>query len=101
MNYHRWVEWCLAGIAGKAKEKLHVSILSDLPHGLFIGQARPLLDEQRAKRQPHRLCRDASGRTELRCLGCLQLFPRHQGREEHPAVPRIQCIPKRHMELLD
>jgi hypothetical protein len=95
------VEWCLAGIAVKAKEKLHVSILSDLLHGLFIGQAKPLLDEQRAKRQPHRLCRGTSSGTELRRIGCFQLFPRHQGGEEHPAVLRIQCAAERHMELLD
>jgi hypothetical protein len=38
----------LAGIAGKAKEKLHVSIFSNLLYGLLIGQAKPLLDEQRA-----------------------------------------------------
>jgi hypothetical protein len=43
------------------------------------------------KRQPHRLCRGASGGTELRRIGCFQLFPRHQGGEEHPAVLRIQC----------
>ncbi len=34
------------GVAGKAKDKLHVRILSDLLHALFIGQAKPLLDEQ-------------------------------------------------------
>jgi hypothetical protein len=66
MNNHRWVEWCLAGIAGKAKEKLHISVFSDLLDGLLIGQAKPLLDEQRAKRQPHRLGRGASRGVELR-----------------------------------
>ncbi len=66
-----------------------------------IGQAEPLLDEQRAKRQPHRLCRGASGGTELRRIGCFKLFPRHQGRENHPAVVRVQRAIKRHMELLD
>jgi hypothetical protein len=37
-----------AGIAGKAKEKLHVSVFSDLLDGLLIVQAKPLLDEQRS-----------------------------------------------------
>ena len=89
MNHHQWVEWCFAGIAGKAKEKLHVSILSDLLHGLFIGQAKPLLDDQRAKRQSHRLRRGASSGTELRCISCFQLFPWHQRGEEQPAILRI------------
>jgi hypothetical protein len=40
-------QWCLTGISGKAKEKLHISIFSDLFDGLLVGQAKPLLDEQR------------------------------------------------------
>ncbi|XVN57241.1 hypothetical protein AAJV73_03255 [Cyanobium sp. BSA11S] len=50
MNHHRWVEWGLAGIASKPKEKLHISIFPDLLEGFLIGQAKPLLDEQRTKR---------------------------------------------------
>ncbi len=68
--HHRWVERYLAGIAGKAKEKLHVSVFSDLLDGLLIGQAKPLLDERRSKRQPHRLRRGASRGVELRDI-CL------------------------------
>jgi hypothetical protein len=55
MNHHRWVKWCLAGVAGKTQEKLHIGIFSDLLNGLLIGQAQPLLDEERTKCQSHRL----------------------------------------------
>ena len=37
MNHHRWVKWCLTGISGEAKEKLHISIFSDLIDGLLVG----------------------------------------------------------------
>ena len=66
MNHHRWVERCLAGIAGKAKEKLHVTIFSNLLYGLLVGEAQPLLDEQRTERQTYRLCWSASSGVELR-----------------------------------
>ena len=101
MNHHRWGEWCLGGITGKAKEKPHVSILSDLLDGLLIGQAKPLLDEQRTKRRLHRHRRGASSWVELRCICFFWLFPLHQGGEEYPAVVRVQRAAKRHMKLLD
>jgi len=101
MYHHRWVQRCLAGIAGKTKEKLHVSIFSDLLDGLPIGQAKPLLDEQRSKRQPHWLRRGASRGVELRGICFFQCFPWHQRREDHPAVLRVQRTAKRHMELID
>ena len=89
------------GIARKAKEKLHVSVFSDLLDGLLIGQAKQLLDEQRSKLQPHWLRRGASRGVELRGISFFQRFPWHQRREEHPAVVRVQRAAKRHMELLD
>jgi hypothetical protein len=36
MYHHRWVERCLTGRAGKAKEKLHVRIFSSLLYGLLV-----------------------------------------------------------------
>ena len=101
MNHHQQVGWCLAGIVGKTKEELHVSIFSDLLDSLLISQAKPLLDEQRAKRQPYRLCRSASRGVELKHICFFQLFPWHQSGEDHPAVVRVQRAAKWHMEFLD
>ena len=101
MNHHRWVKWCLAGVAGKAEEILHLGVLSDLLYGLLVAQAKLLLDEERTKRQPHRLCRGSSGGVELRSRCFFSLVPWHQRGEEHPAVVRIQRAAKRHREICD
>ena len=45
MNHHEWVKWCFAGVAGKAKEILHICVLSDLLNSLLVGQAKSLLDK--------------------------------------------------------
>ena len=50
----------------KSQGKLDERIFSDLLDGLLNGQAKPLLDKQRSKRQPHWLCRGASRGVELR-----------------------------------
>ncbi len=101
MNHHRRIKWRLAGIDRKAKKKLHVSIFSDLLDGFLVAQAKPLFDEQRAKRQSERLGRGASCGIELRGICFFQLFPWHQSGEEHLAVVRVQRAAKRHMEFLD
>jgi len=75
MYHHRWVKRCLAGIAGKTKANLQVSVFSDLLDGLLIGLAKPLPDQQRSKRQPHWLRRGASRGVELRSVCSFQRFP--------------------------
>ena len=70
MSHHPWGELCLAGIAGKAREQLHVFIFSNLLDCLLVCQAQPLLDEQRTKSRPYRLSKGASCRVELRSI-CL------------------------------
>ena len=101
MNHHRRIKWRLAGVACKAKKKLRVSIFSDLLDGFLIAQAKPVFDEQRAKRQPDRLGRSASGGIELSGICFFQLFPSHQSGEDPPAVVRVQRAAKWHMEFLD
>jgi len=85
----------------QSQGKTHVSICSDLLDGLLIGQAKPLFDEQCPKRQSDRLCWGASGGIELRGICFFQLFPRHQGGEDRPAVVRIQRAAKRYIKMLD
>jgi hypothetical protein len=63
-----WNSW-------KTKANLQVSVFSDLLDGLLIGQAKPLLDEQRSKRQTHWLRRGASRGVELRSVCSFQRFP--------------------------
>jgi hypothetical protein len=94
MNHHRRGEWYFAGITGKAQEELYIYILSDLFDGLLVGKSKPLLDEKGAKRQACRLCRRTSREVELRCICFFQLFPRHQGGEEPPAVLWLQRAAK-------
>ena len=50
----------------ESQGKLHIGTFSDLLNSLLIGEAKPLLDEQRVKRQSHRLHSRTSRRTELR-----------------------------------
>ena len=101
MNHHEWVKWCFAGVAGKAKEILHIGVLSDLLNSLLVGQAKPLLDKECTKGQAYGLCRGASGGAELRSIGFFQLFPWHQGGEDPPAIAWVQRAAKKNMELLD
>jgi len=73
INHHGRGEWRLNRIARKTKEKLHVRILANLLASLLIGLAEPLLDEQRAKRHPHRLRWGASRGVEPSGIGFFQL----------------------------
>ena len=63
--------------------------------------AKPLLNEQRTKRQSYRLFSATTSGVELSCLCSFQHLPLHQGGEEHPAVVRVQRATKMYMELLD
>lgn len=66
-----------------------------------VGQAKSLLDKECTKGQAYGLCWGASGGAELRSIGFFQLFPWHQGGEEHPAIVWVQHDAKSNMELLD
>jgi hypothetical protein len=101
MNHRRWDEWCLTGVVGITQERLHSCVFSDLLNSDLIGQAKPLLDEERTKRQPHWFRRGAGRRVELRGICFFQLFPWHQGGEDDSTVFRVQRAAKRHMKLFD
>jgi hypothetical protein len=85
----------------QTQEKLHVCVFSDLLDGLLVAQAKPLLDKQCTKRQPYRLCWGAGGWIELRGICFFQLFPWHQGEENHLAAVCVQRAAKRHIKILD
>jgi hypothetical protein len=97
---HRWVERYSAGLAGKAQQEFHVRIFPDLLDGFLISQAKPLLDEQRTERGPHRLHGSTSRVAELRGICFFQLLRRPQRGEHQPVIVRIQSATKRHMKLV-
>jgi hypothetical protein len=79
--------------------KARVFDFSDLLYSLLIGQAKPLHDEHRIKRQPHRLCRSVSRRAELGGGGhmFLQALPMASARRTAPSGYRgPMCHQKAH-----
>jgi hypothetical protein len=74
--------------------------LSDLLNSFFVGQAKPLLGEQRTKRQPYRLCRGARGWAELMEHRFLPVPPMASERRKPPSgCPGLTCRHKAHGNL--
>jgi hypothetical protein len=60
-----------------------------------------LLDVERPERQTHGLGRSTYICTELRGISLFKLLPGDKLCKMHPAVVRVKCAAKRHVEFLD
>src|SRR5699024_2230657 len=86
-------------IALEAAEVLQIRVLAQLLQRFGIGQAQPMLDEQRAQYQPSRLGR-ATARLQGGVVAGGQCRPGHVLCPLDPAIARIQAAAKRRFEIL-
>ena len=87
--------------SGRMRTLIHPGATAEGHVSLFIDQAKPQFDEERAKRLSVRLRRGTSHGTEMNGICFLQLMPWHQRGEDNQAVIRVQRPTKWHIELFD
>ena len=101
VRHHGAVKQGLCLKCRQSQKILHVRIFGDGGHSALVSQIIVLLDEDRPKRNPGRICRTASLQLDRLHVDLFNMLPRHHGCQLHPTVCLQQLPAKRHKEILN